>query len=242
VVGRATSVLARRRVAAFVAWGAVVGAYYVWRTALPDLSHWWDVALLVFPIIPGVLLGVLIALPLRTSRMLLPAGIALVVVAFVCHEAHYELAANFAKLWAPVFLGWWFLQWFENEWWVVIVAVLIPFVDTYSVFWGPTQSITQHHVEVYFGVAFAFVVPNHSGAQVGPPDLLFFALFLAAAARFRLRPVATWAAMSLLLGFTVVLANVLDVDGLPALPFESLGFLLANADLLWRRRPRRALH
>ena len=26
----------------------------------------------------------------------------------------------------------------------------------------------------------------------------------------------------------------LDVDGLPALPFLSFGFVLANADLLWR--------
>jgi hypothetical protein len=40
---------------------------------------------------------------------------------------------------------------------------------------------------------------------------------------------------------TLVVANLADVDGLPALPFLSAGFLLANADLLWRRlRPRGA--
>ena len=40
---------------------------------------------------------------------------------------------------------------------------------------------------------------------------------------------------------TLVLANATDVNGLPALPFLSFGFLLANGDLLWRRlRPRRA--
>jgi hypothetical protein len=35
--------------------------------------------------------------------------------------------------------------------------------------------------------------------------------------------------------FTVILATAIHVDGLPALPFLSFGFLLANADLLWRR-------
>ena len=34
---------------------------------------------------------------------------------------------------------------------------------------------------------------------------------------------------------TLVLANATDVNGLPALPFLSFGFLLANVDLLWRR-------
>jgi len=40
-------------------------------------------------------------------------------------------------------------------------------------------------------------------------------------------------------GLTVVVANAASVGGLPALPFLSIGFLAANADLLWRamRRP-----
>ena len=39
---------------------------------------------------------------------------------------------------------------------------------------------------------------------------------------------------------TLVIANITAVNGLPALPFLSFGFLLANADLLWRRfRPAR---
>jgi hypothetical protein len=35
--------------------------------------------------------------------------------------------------------------------------------------------------------------------------------------------------------FTVILATATNVDGLPALPFLSFGFLAANADILWRR-------
>jgi hypothetical protein len=38
---------------------------------------------------------------------------------------------------------------------------------------------------------------------------------------------------------TLVLANATHANGLPALPFVSAGFLLANGDLLWRRLRRR---
>jgi hypothetical protein len=36
-------------------------------------------------------------------------------------------------------------------------------------------------------------------------------------------------------GLTVVTANAANVGGLPALPFLSFGFLVANADLLIRQ-------
>jgi len=47
--------------------------------------------------------------------------------------------------------------------------------------------------------------------------------------------------MTAMYGLTVVIANAADVSGLPALPFLSVGFLAANADILWRQyrtRPR----
>jgi hypothetical protein len=37
----------------------------------------------------------------------------------------------------------------------------------------------------------------------------------------------------------MALATAWDVDGLPALPLLSLGFILPNADLLWRAVRRR---
>jgi hypothetical protein len=228
----------RRRVAAFAALGAAVGAYYVWRKSFPDLSVGWDVALLVFPIIPAVLTLLLIVLPLWRANewLLLAAGAALALIAFGCERAGWQLAGNFAKLFAPAFVGWWFLRYFESVYWVVLIACIIPFVDAYSVFYGPTNDITTHHFEVYSSVAFSFVVPNHSAAQYGPPDLLFFALFLAAADRFGLRVLRTFAAMTLSFGLNVVIASVTDVSGLPALPLLSVAFLAVNADLLWKRR------
>ena len=93
---------------------------------------------------------------------------------------------------------------------------------------------------MYTAVAIAFVVPGGGAAYLGPPDILFYALFLAAAARWQLRVFWTWFAMTFMYGITVVLAYALDVGGLPALPFLSFGFLVANADLIWRSiRPRK---
>jgi hypothetical protein len=76
---------------------------------------------------------------------------------------------------------------------------------------------------------------------LGLPDLLFFALFLGAAARWHLRVGWTWVALTASLGATMLLAVEWDVAGLPALPGLALGFLIPNADLLvrdfrrWRR-------
>jgi hypothetical protein len=74
---------------------------------------------------------------------------------------------------------------------------------------------------------------------------LFFALFLAAAARFYLRPGWTWLAMVASFGATIALAvsgaleRIFNLGGLPALPLLSIAFLIVNADLLWRQlRPR----
>src|SRR5205823_9763209 len=131
--------------------------------------------------------------------------------------------------------GWAFLRLCERLSWVVLVAFVIPLVDIISVYKGPTHTITQHHFHVYLDVAIAFLVPGGGAAYLGPPDVLFYALFLAAAARFDLRVGWTWIGTTFMYGVTVVLANVVHVGGLPALPFLSFGFLVANGDLLWQK-------
>ena len=44
-----------------------------------------------------------------------------------------------------------------------------------------------------------------------------------------------------LLALTLILTTQFDVDGLPALPAIAIGFLLPNADLLWRAWRERGL-
>jgi hypothetical protein len=212
-----------------VAWFAIV-------PHVPYPGHDWNVALVAILVLPGTLLLVLFALPLWDRRWLWAATVALALLALLFTVVGWGLPANFAKLFAAVFAGWAFLTLFEAVSWVVLIALVIPIVDIVSVWRGPTHAITEHHFSVYTNVAVAFVVPGGSAAYLGPPDILFYALFLAAAARWRLRVLRTWIAMTGMYALTVVVANAADVGGLPALPFLSFGFLVANGDLLWRRR------
>lgn len=228
---------ARLRGEAFVVLGAAVGTWFVVAPYIHHVPLWAAVTIVAGGVLPGTLGLALVTLPLAKLRWqaLLLAAVALVLVAVGCTEAGWHLAANFAKLWAAIFAGWAFLRLFEELSWVVLVAVIIPVADAISVWRGPTHQITAHHFAIYTNVSVAFLAPGGGAAFLGPPDILFYALFLAAAARFRLRPAWTWLAMTGMYSFTIVLTYVTSVGGLPALPFLSFGFLVANADLLWRR-------
>jgi hypothetical protein len=215
---------------------ATLVAYFELSTHLWHAGTWWDVAWIAVVLMPAVFGLVLGGLPLREARGLLPAGLAFALLAVVLTLAHFDVFANFARLGATTLLGWWFLGYFETLAWVVLVACIIPWIDAYSVWRGPTKSIVANHQHVFTVLSFAFPVPGeHAAANLGVPDLLFFALFLAAAARFGLRVFATWASMLVLLGTTIALTVWLDLNGLPALPAIALGFLVPNADLVWRR-------
>jgi hypothetical protein len=214
---------------------AVVLGWFLAAPHLPGLSLWPAVVLVSFVIMPVTLLLVPLALPLRTKRRLWVASAALALAAFVFSELGWGLPNNFAKLFAAVFAGWAFLRLFEELSWVVLIAVVIPFVDAISVWRGPTHTITTHHFHVYLDFAIAFLVPGGSAAYFGPPDILFYALFLGAAARWGLRVWWTWIGMTFMYAMTIVIATAADVGGLPALPFLSFGFVVANGDLLWKR-------
>ena len=220
----------------------LAGAVVTWYLVAPHLSPvglWPAVTIVAVGVLPATLGLILLALPLWSHRWIVAAGVAFGFAAVVTWEADSHLASNFAKLAAYTCAGWAFLRLFEELGWVVIVAAIIPFVDAISVAAGPTKHIVNHHFEVYSALAVAFLAPGGGAAFLGPPDILFYALFLAATVRWRLRPVWTWVAMTGMYSLTLVLANATDVGGLPALPFLSAGFLLANGDLLWRRLRRR---
>jgi hypothetical protein len=231
----------RLRVAAFVVLLAAVVAWDAVAPHLDPVALWPTVAIIAAGVLPATLGLIYLALPLWSNRRVVSIGLVVfLVAAVVTWRADEHLASNFAKLGAYTCGGWLFLSLFEELSWVVIIALIIPFVDAFSVAAGPTKDIINHHVEVYSAVAVAFVAPGGIAAGLGPPDILFFALFLATTVRWQLRPGWTWLAMTGMYSLTLVLANATDVNGLPALPFLSFGFLLANGDLLWRRfRPAR---
>jgi hypothetical protein len=238
------------RAAAFAALAVVVALYYTTHQWWFDVSLWPALAWISLLLIPTVFGLVWFALPLCRAplRLLVVLALACGVAAVVLQWAGAGIAANFGKLAAMTFAGWCFLRFFEELSWVVLVACIVPWVDAYSVWRGPTNTITQKHEHVFFSLSFEFPIPgSDAGARLGLPDLLFFALYLGAAARWQLRTGWTWVCLTASLGGTLALATWLDVDGLPALPLLSLGFLLPNADLLWRavrgrsaRDPRRS--
>jgi hypothetical protein len=208
--------------------------YYAFHDRLWNGSTWWDIAFLSLVLIPACFGLVWLVLPLWAGRGLVAVGLGLGVLAWAFHVAGWNTAENFSKLFGVTALGFAFLAYFETLSWVVLISLIIPWVDAYSVWRGPTKVIVTKHAHVFTNFSFAFPIPGEkTAANLGLPDLLFFALFLAAAARFRLRPGWTWLLMTLSFGATLALAVWRDLGGLPALPLLALGFLLANGDLIW---------
>jgi hypothetical protein len=232
VVGRAASVL------------ALVVALFAYDYLAPHLWHegvWWDVAVIALILMPATFGMVLLALPLYRARNLVVIGLSLVALTLALTIAHAHVPANFTRLAAATVIAWAFLRVFETVGLVVIVACIIPWVDAYSVWRGPTKTITTNHPHVFTDLSYAFPVPGqHAAANLGVPDLLFFSFFLAAAAQFGLRVIPTWIGMVAGLGATIALVVAFNANGLPALPGIALGFLVPNVDLLWtslRRQP-----
>jgi len=322
------------------------GAYYAVSERLPDLSDLGAVLFVGFALSALAFVPVGLALPLRRERLLIPVWFAFVAAAVALYLVGVDLYASLPKLAAAAIAGFLFLRLFERLSWVVLLALLIPGVDTLSVWRGPTHYVVTQKPQVFDVSSIAFPVPGErtvtlrwtapgqvgggwrvyrrtgggreillspgtfcrpadrcgrrisfsdgaepagktlgyrivalprsrvdraatavfppvgdgqarvqrgagagapsdlstssapTSAGLGLPDVLFFALFLGAAARFGLRRRATWAALVASLGLTTVLAvyaNPFNTSGLPALPGISLAFLLVNADLIWRR-------
>jgi hypothetical protein len=229
-----------RRGAAFVLLAAAVVTWDALAPHMSAVSLWPTVAIISAAVLPATLALILFALPFWSRRWIVIAGVVFGIAAVVTWKLDSHLASNFMKLGAYTCFGWAFLWLFEELSWVLIVALIIPFVDAISVAAGPTKAIVNHHFAVYSAVAVAFLAPGGLAADLGPPDIAFYALFLAATVRWRLRPIWTWLAMTGMYSLTLVIANIANVNGLPALPFLSFGFLVANGDLLWRRfRPAR---
>jgi hypothetical protein len=226
------------RAAALLALLAALGLYGAFHDRLWDASTWWDVAFIACVLMPLSFAVDWVLLPMRLSPRLLPAALTLAVLTVLLHVAGWTTLENLTKLCAVTLVGFWFLGYFEAVSWVVLVALIIPWVDAFSVFShrGPTHKIVENHPYALSVLSYAFPIPGENdAAYLGVPDLLFFALFLAAAARFGLRVGWTWVGLVASFGVTIALAVELGLAGLPALPLLSLGFLAPNADLLWTK-------
>jgi hypothetical protein len=236
VVGGAASVLSTRRA---IALGVVLTAVVLYDAGagrLPAMAEAWDVTFVALVLMPATAAILWLALPAVGSRGLLPVAVVMGVLAVVFDATGADSVFNAAKVVTYTLLGFAFLELFRELYLVVLVAAIIPWIDAFSVWRGPTKVVVTEHPGLFDRISVAFRIPGEVGsANLGPPDILFFALFLATAQRFGLRVGWTWLATTVFLGLTLALTAAFDVAGLPALPAISLGFLLPNADLLWRR-------
>ncbi len=227
-MGRASAVLIVST--ALVAW-------YETAPHVGTVSEWQSVAVIALGVMPGLFALDYLLLPFSGGRWV-PLAIALgiaTIFAIALSAAQQPVLSNLAKFVAVTIAGWLFMRLIEELSWSVLIAVVIPFIDAYSVWKGPTHTITAHHAGVFTSFSIAFVVPGGSAARLGFPDVFFFAVFLSCALRFGLRPFASWLVMVASLGVTVVATTYWATNGLPALPAISFGFLVPNTDLLWRR-------
>jgi hypothetical protein len=230
--------MGRQRAIALAGLLLILVAYGAGARHLPELRSGFDVAFYALVVLPAFGASIWLALPIArlNTRRLLVLAVAAGALAIALSVLDIDSAANVAKLACYALAGFTFLSLFEELWWLTLIAVLVPWVDIWSVAAGPTEYVVEERPGIFEGIAIAFPSPGESAiVNLGPPDILFFALFLAAADRFRLRVTATWVAMIVCLAGTLALVWWWDdVAGLPALPAVCLGFLLPNADLLWR--------
>jgi hypothetical protein len=231
--------MSRRRALALAGLLVVLVAYGALAGQLPELpADELDVAFYALLVLPAFAAAIWLAVPLarRETKVLVVAAVLAGSLALALSLAGVDSAANVAKLACYGLVGFAFLSLFEELWWITLVAVLVPWVDIWSVAAGPTEYVVEQRPGLFEQVAIGFPTPGETAiVSIGPPDVIFFALFLAAADRFQLRVTATWIGMTACLAVTLALVWWWDdVAGLPALPAVCLGFLAPNADLLWR--------
>jgi hypothetical protein len=162
-VGEASAVLGGwRRIAAAVALCLLLLAYGRWAMSFPDLSDWGDVFWIGI-VLGGVLFGLLwLALPLALRSRLWLGGAAAVCIAIAVVATLVGLAgiANLAKLGAAAAIGFLFVSWIEFPSWLVVIALVIPFADTISVWKGPTHYIVTKQPGAFTADSVAFPAPG----------------------------------------------------------------------------------
>jgi len=120
---------------------------------------------------------------------------------------------------------------------ILPVAVVACIADIITVFWGIVAHVSKTSpevVETFSAVAPVVPPPNVSApilSAVGIGDFLFYALFLAVALRYAMRPTATmWATFAVMLVAPIAFYLYPSATGMPGLPLIGAAALWAN----WR--------
>jgi hypothetical protein len=211
--------------------------------ALPDLGHQAQLAYLTLITVPLLTLPVHAVAPAcRYATEPILAGVIAGLLAIASMRMGFEeTSASLAKLTAATCAGLALARMLRSGAQTIAVAALVSAVDIYSVADGPTRAIvTRNRGEAGDLALNLRAMDSHFVDQIGSSDLLFFALFAAAAYRFGGRRWTTWAAMTASFGLSMLASDEFHT-AVPALPLLSAAIVAANADLFLRRpavRPR----
>jgi len=177
-------------------------------------------------------------LPLRTLLGVLGCLFVLVMVGNVL-ELRY--VTDILKLAFAGLAGHAFLRAIERPWWLVPIAVCVPLADAWSVFSdrGVTNAVVERAEEDPTWIEWPTIAAPIGGApyelfgRLGIVDILFMALFIGAAVRWRLGVARVLVAC--VAGFLATDVLVLRTDlAVPALPTLCIAFLVACGPALWR--------
>jgi hypothetical protein len=230
-----------RRGAARLAFAApfAAGAYFLAAPALPALPA-GDVTVLVAGSIGLLLVAVCTLCVLPAYEMLIPPllvalGAGLLVAALNADANGVGAGANVVEALLAGAGGLLFARWLAVPAIALAVALFVAAVDVLSVALGPASRMLDDGTARVD--ALSFDLPAWGGAgsagHLGLSDAFFLSLFAAWAWRFGLRRGATIAGM--LLGLVGALGLSVALDrAIPALPLLAAGYLLPNADRLWK--------
>ena len=154
-----------RRAAALAAVLVLLVAWSAGAGVLPELSLWPDVLLLSLVVLPVTFLVPWLALPLSQIRIALPLAGCFAVLALVGYLAGIDSLFNVAKLLTLTMIGYVFMQVFEALSWVVLIALIIPWVDAWSVWRGPTGYVVSNKPGLIERISIGFRSPARTGSQ-----------------------------------------------------------------------------
>lgn len=176
------------------------------------------------------------------GRLLAVAFVVALVLAVLGIAVDLEVLADVSKAWFGAIAGVAFARIIERPWWLLPIALCVPIADAWSVYssFGVTHAVLERAQEEPRWIEWPTVatpiagLPYESFGRLGIVDVLFAALFLGSAVRWRLGTYRLAVALVVgLLATSVVVLEVEDV-AIPALPLICLGFLAACVPALVR--------
>lgn len=175
-------------------------------------------------------------------RVLVLASSAAFVLFMAGNVADVLPAADILKVVFGALVGAGFVRAVERPWWLVPIAICVPLTDAWSVYSerGVTRAIIDRAAEEPAWINWPTIatpiagLPYEQFGRLGIVDVLFLALFLGVAQRWRFGVVLGVVTCSTGLLVTSILVLEGSDVAIPALPLLCVAFLVAYASPLWR--------